>query len=228
MLVTAASYRPAAAQGFLVLEGVNGGGKTTLQRALDETLQARGIKTVLTRQPGGTRLGVNIREMLLAENAGKVEPRAELLMFMADRAQHVESVIRPALDSGQVVLCDRYELSSLAFQGYGRGLNLKLITELNSVATAGLQPDLTLLLDLDPLAGLKRARKRQSAEPEAGRDAFEESDLQFQQRVREGFLALADSAPYPCVLLDASQPPKAVLTQALPLVESWLKVIGRQ
>ncbi len=199
--------QPAVALGktvmFITFEGVEGAGKTTQIARLAARLREAGRQDVLTtREPGDGPLGQELRRLALHPPMGiVVEPRAELLIMLADRAQHVGQVIRPHLEAGGIVICDRYADSSLAYQGYGRGLDLDEIAHLNDYATGGLQPDLTFLLDLDPAVGLARQRERTVMEEEA---------LPFHQRIRAGFLALAEAAPERFVVLDAARPPDAV------------------
>jgi len=188
---------------FISFEGVEGVGKTTQIARLAARLREAGRQDVLTtREPGDGPLGAELRRLALHPPMGMiVEPRAELLIMMADRAQHVGQVIRPHLHSGGIVLCDRYADSSLTYQGYGRGLDLAEIARLNEYATGGLIPDLTILLDLDPAIGLSRQSERNIMEDEA---------LPFHQRIRAGFLALAEAEPDRWRVLDSSRPPEVV------------------
>jgi dTMP kinase len=195
---------------LIVFEGVEGSGKTTqLQRCLD-WLQGSGlgsclgtigerIPLALTREPGGTSLGLGLRQLLLESSSSPLQDRAELLMYAADRAQHVEEFLKPHLAMGTVILCDRYTDSTVAYQGYGRGLDLALIEQLNQIATGGLDSDLTLWLDIDAEAGLQRALHRGSA------DRIEQADLEFHRRVQQGFTQLAQSYPQRIVRIDASK-----------------------
>ena len=178
---------------FLTLEGIEGSGKSTQARRLAATL---GPGVVLTREPGGTALGRGVRGLLLDPVHRGMAPAAEMLLFFADRAQHVAEVIRPALAQGQVVISDRYTDSSLAYQGYGRGLRLDLIYAMHEAGTGGLWPDLTLLLDLPAEQGLGRVASR-------GRhDRLEAEVLEFHERVRQGYLELAGREPQRWVVLD--------------------------
>ena len=188
---------------FISFEGVEGAGKTTQIARLAARLREGGRQDILTtREPGDGPLGAALRQLALHPPMGMaVEPRAELLIMMADRAQHVGQVLRPHLETGGIILCDRYADSSLAYQGYGRGLDLTEIASLNAYATGGLLPDLTLLLDLDPAVGLARQKERSVMEEEA---------LPFHQRIRTGFLALAEAEPSRWRVLDSSRPPEAV------------------
>jgi dTMP kinase len=182
---------------FIVFEGGDGSGKSTQARNLSQRLRRRSIPVLLTREPGGTPSGESIRRLLKGQRSFR--PMSELLLFEAARAQLVESVIRPGLDGGTTVICDRYTASTVAYQGHGRGLDLALIRQLNEMATGGLVPDLTVLLDLSPLVGLSRRGA-------AGRDPFESAPQEFQSKVREGYLAQAAEAPERWLVLDGSRP----------------------
>jgi dTMP kinase len=179
---------------FVTVEGIEGCGKSTQARRLVEWL---GSAALLTVEPGGTALGCAIREMLLA-NGGHVTPVAELLLFCADRAQHVSEVLRPALADGRVVISDRYTDSTIAYQGYGRALSLDLIRSLSAHATGGLSPDLTILIDVPVDVGLSRARRRSAA------DRIETEQREFHERVRQGYLALAQQEPARWAVVDGS------------------------
>jgi len=176
---------------FITLEGIEGCGKSTQIRILAETLRKTGRHVVVTREPGGCPISDAIRSVLLDSANKGMTPVAELLLYAAARAQHVEDVIRPALAEGKIVLCDRFSDATFAYQGGGRGLDTGLIRRLNNIATGGLAPDLTLLLDFSPEEGLKRARTRNSKNsgPDEGR--FESESLDFHGRVRKGYLDLA-------------------------------------
>lgn len=183
---------------FIVFEGVEGAGKSTQIRLLREYLEREGYEVVTTQEPGGTRLGRAIREILLNPEFKEMDPKTEALLYLASRAQHVSEVIRPVLDQKKVVLCDRFFLSSLAYQGYGRGLGLKKITEINEWAVQGLAPDFTFVLLLPVEEGLKRATRHRI-------DRIERESLDFHRRVQEGFLALAKSSPQSLHVVDASR-----------------------
>jgi dTMP kinase len=188
---------------FITFEGVEGAGKTTQIERLAAKLRDRGRHDILvTREPGGSVLGRHLRQLVLHPPPGvTVENRTELLIMMADRAQHVAQTIRPHLGSGGIVLCDRYADSSVAYQGYGRGLDISVIDRLNVFATDGLLPDRTILLDIDPEIGLVRQKERSRIEEEA---------LSFHSRVRAGFLSLAEHFPDRFVTVDAALPPSRV------------------
>lgn len=190
---------------FITLEGPEGSGKSSQLPALAEFLRSRGYTVLTTREPGGTPIGDQVRQVLTRmENQG-MSPRSETLLFCAARAQLVDQVIRPALARGEVVISDRYADSTLAYQGYGHGNDLAVLRQLLHFATGGLWPDLTLLLDVDSAAGLER---RRSSGGEWNR--LDDYALSFHQRVRQGYLDLARSQPERWVVVDAAQPMDAV------------------
>jgi dTMP kinase len=181
---------------FITFEGIEGCGKTTQAKLLVEKLRSLNIQVILTREPGGTRIGDQIRKILLHSENTDMTPLAELLLYEASRAQHVHQVILPNLQGGIHVICDRYGDASVAYQGVGRELTVPLVQEANRLATGGLQPDLTVLIDVEPETGLSRARSRNLAfnfAIEEGR--FEEEDIVFHRKVRKGYLRLAKETP---------------------------------
>ena len=189
---------------FVTFEGGEGTGKSTQIARLAERLRARGVDPVITREPGGTPLAEGIRALLL--DAGRAPgPLAEAFLMEAARADLVAHVIRPALSAGRLVLCDRYDDSTLAYQGAGRGLDPAMLRGWNRAATGGLTPDLTLLFDLDPAAGLER-RAGAAGEP----NRLDREPREFHARVRDGYLALARAEPARFLVLDASLPPEAL------------------
>ncbi|WP_414657431.1 dTMP kinase [Deinococcus sp. VB343] len=200
---------------FITLEGPEGAGKTTQLARLEARLRETGRRVTVTREPGGTPLGLRVREVVL-DPALDMGPLSEFLLYSASRAQLVQDVLRPALERGDVVLCDRYFDSSLAYQGAGRGLPLALLRDLTREVTGGLTPDLTVLLDLDPALGLERAAQR--GQP----DRLEKADLAFHKRVRAGFLQLAQAEPQRFAVLDAAQSADMVDAQLWAAVESKL------
>jgi dTMP kinase len=200
---------------LITLEGVEGSGKTTQMMRLERWLRRQGRKVEHTREPDGTRLGVAVRRLF--ERPGvHPTPLVEVFLFMAARQQHVAEKIRPWLDRGRVVLCDRYADATLAYQGYGRGVDPDLIRELNARATSGVMPDLTLLFDLDPAAGLQRNRAQ-------GRrlDRFEREKLAFHRRVRQGYLEILRTEPKRVRLIRAGEPPDGVETEVRAIVEEF-------
>ncbi|MGH7732096.1 MAG: dTMP kinase [Candidatus Eiseniibacteriota bacterium] len=193
---------------FVTFEGGEGSGKSTQIARLAGRLRARGIEPVITREPGGTPLAEGIRELLL-DSGRSPGPLAEAFLMEAARADLVERVIRPALAEGRVVLCDRYDDSTLAYQGAGRGLDPAMLRGWNRAATGGLTPDLTLLFDLDPAQGLER-RAGAAGSP----NRLDREPPEFHARVRAGYLALARAEPGRFLVLDASLPPEALEQQA--------------
>jgi dTMP kinase len=204
---------------FIVLEGINGCGKTTLHRNLSAHLTTLNLMHTNTREPGGTALGLELRRLTLEWSQERKSDIAELLLFAADRAEHVEKVINPALNSGISVLCDRYLYSTISFQGYGRGLDRSLIDAANSLATKrAKQPDLVVLLDLDPKVALARIAARSGN----GRDRFEDEELDFHARIRQGFIECADSSDVPFLMLDANASPERLLAETLKIFSSQI------
>ncbi len=190
---------------FLTFEGIEGCGKTTQARLLGETLRKMDIPIHVTREPGGTRIGDQIRKILLHSENTDLVPLAELLLYEASRAQHVQEVIRPNIENGIHVLCDRYGDASIAYQGAGRALTAALVREANRLATGGLQPDLTLLIDIDAEVGLSRARARNlKFEFDLDEGRFEEEDIRFHRKVRDGYLQLAQEEPHRFRIIDGS------------------------
>lgn len=198
---------------FITLEGIEGVGKTTLQKKLANYFQSCALSVLCTREPGGCGLGQRLRHILLDPTMRPAD-RTELFLFLADRAQHVQEIIRPALAAKKIVLCDRYVDSTLVYQGDGRGIDRSMLQNLNRLAADGLEPDCTLLLDMDPAPALERARQRDASTQE-NEGRFESESLAFHTRIREGFLRLADEYPQRIIVLDAAKDPDAVLQQAL-------------
>lgn len=192
---------------FITLEGGEGAGKSVQSKALLKRLEGRGVTAVLTREPGGTPLGERLRDIVLGP-AGSgdqpLQPLTETLLFVAARAELVERVIAPAIGRGDVVVCDRFADSTVAYQSFGRGVEAEVIERLNDIATAGLRPELIVLLDLPVEEGLARARAAGTA------DRFEREEVAFHERVRAGYRTLAEREPDRWLVVDASQPPAAV------------------
>lgn len=181
---------------FITFEGGEGCGKSTQARLLLRKLEQQGIPTILTHEPGGTALGNEIRILLKRKQGSSISPQAELFLFAASRVQLVAELVRPALQEGKVVICDRFTYSTIVYQGYGRGLDLATVSVVNTMATGNLNPDLTILLDMPSEQGLERRRR--------SKDRFELEDLSFHHRVREGYLKMATAEPDRWLLIDAS------------------------
>jgi len=202
---------------FITLEGPEGSGKSTQIKRLAKRLESMGFPVITTREPGGTPIGDQIRQVLVRMENKELHPRTEILLFLAARAQLVEQLIKPALQDGKIILCDRYGDSTLAYQGYGHGLDLEKLRQMLDFATDHLKPDLTILLDLDVKLGLMRKK----AEDEWNRlDAYE---VLFHERVREGYLNLAREEPNRWRIVDASQGIDAVQEYLLRIILDALK-----
>ncbi len=189
---------------FITFEGVEGCGKTTQIKLLSELLSARGISAVLSREPGGCPIADKIRAILLDADNRALAPLAELMLYAAARAQHVTEVISPALEAGQIVLCDRFCDATVAYQSFGRGIDRGIIDNLNRHACQGVSPDLTVLVDCDPRVGLERARRRIEATSGPREERFELEELAFHNQVRAGYLQLAADEPDRFIIIDGS------------------------
>jgi dTMP kinase len=199
---------------LITVEGVEGSGKTTHCKRLGQWLSARGLEVVLTSEPDGTPLGSAMRGLFETDGVAPT-PLTQTFLFMAARQQHVTQVIRPALARGAVVVSDRYADATLAYQGFGGGMELETIRDLNALATGGVMPDLTILLDLDPAEGIRRISDRPL-------DAFEKMDPAFHRRVREGYLEIARAEKNRVVVLSAAQPNDALHAAVVRAVEGLL------
>jgi len=196
---------------FITLEGIEGSGKTTQMQQLRTFIENRGHSCVLTREPGGTALGEKIRTILLDPASTELVPMAELLLYMADRAQHINSLIKPCLAEGKVVLCDRYYDATVVYQGFARGLDTGFICDLHRLIFDDLKPDMTFLLDLAPRIGLARAWKQLDNGGRSGTESrFEEETISFHKKVRAGYLELARRQPERIRVVDGSQDIKQV------------------
>jgi dTMP kinase len=212
---------------FITFEGGEGAGKTTQIVHLAGCLAERGIKSILTREPGGTAVGKRIRAVLLDPDHAGMAPETELLLYMADRAEHIQTVIRPALADGVSVLCDRFFDATVVYQGAARGLKPEWIGRLHELLFAGLKPDLTLLLDLPPEDGLARARRQlEQGVRSSGEGRFEAESLDFHQRVRAGYLALARQEPERFRVIDAGRDEDRVRGDIRAAVELFLSRRG--
>jgi len=204
---------------FITFEGPEASGKSTHIRLLAERLRARGIAVTLTREHGGTPLGEAIRRLLQHDGSGEAPvPQAEVLLFLASRAQHVARVIEPALSRGEWVLCDRFSDSTLAYQGYGRGFDLAQLRAVDAFATCALTPDLTVLLDVTPETSRRRLRARQ-AQTDAAPDRIERETDAFHARLRAGFLELAAAEPRRVTVLTTEREQEQVAAEILAAVE---------
>jgi dTMP kinase len=220
---------------FITFEGLDGTGKSTQMRKLAMALRAAGHEVVETREPGGTSIGEKIRRVLLDSSTEGLDPLAEMALMFASRAQHIAEVIRPALDRGEIVLCDRFTDSTEAYQGSGRKLGTEVVLTLHRALCGNLQPDLTILLDSHPEASLGRARERnrhaaerakEKASKHVDENRFEQEHHSFFLRVRDGYRAIAKREPRRVVMVDASGTPAQTHQEIMELVERKLK-LGR-
>ena len=202
---------------FISFEGIEGTGKSTQARLLSEYLTKKGLKTVLTEEPGGTPISLQIRKALLSTKHKEMDYLTELLLYNAARIQHIKEKIIPAIDGGRIVITDRFSDSTVAYQGYGRGISLKLIDSLDRIATGGMRPDLTILLDLDVETGLMRNKHINKV------DRLELEDVKFHKKVREGFLKLAAKEPKRIKLVKASKGIAEIHREIVRIVEKDLK-----
>jgi dTMP kinase len=207
---------------FIAFEGGDGAGKSTQAAELAGALESRGLAVLRTREPGGTPIGEKLRSLVLDHGHGHIDARTEALIFAASRAAHASQVIRPALDLGEVVLTDRYIDSSVAYQGAGRDLGTEAVRDLNAWATSGLQPDLTVLLDVDPEVGRRRRTAGDAAE-----DRLESEADEFHARIRTAFLDLAAAQPEKYLVLSAHLPVEVLAARILERVETLLSLPRR-
>ena len=198
---------------FITLEGADGCGKTTQLNLLKESLTSRGYEIVVTREPGGKGLGEKLREILLNYD-GEVSDRCEAFLYLADRAQNIDTIIKPAINSGKIVLCDRHTDSSVAYQGYGREQNIDNIYMLNELAVNGVHPDLTIVFDIDTETSMARVG--------AEKDRLESAGIEFHKRVRNGYLEIAKKNPQRIKVVDASQTIEDVQRDVIKIIEGVL------
>ena len=209
--------------GFITFEGGDGTGKSTQIKLLQRHLIAEGKSCLTTREPGGTPLGQLLRKILLQSGNHPISSSTELFLYLADRAQHVHEVIAPAITQGKIVLSDRHTDSTVAYQGYGRGFDVQLLLSLNRIASQGLTPDITFLLDCPVQLGLSRTIHRRSGPLIAeGADRFENENLEFHEKVRQGFLDLARAEPGRFYIIDASQSEREVFAAVKEIVDRRL------
>jgi dTMP kinase len=201
---------------FITFEGIEGSGKSTQIGILARYLTRKGHRVIVTREPGGTRFGEQIRKILLSVRNHRLDPRAELLLYLASRTQHLEEIIRPALRKGRVVLCDRFSDATLAYQGFGRRLDMKFVQPAVHYAAKGMTPDLTLLLELDVRKGLNRVRHRGRS------NRLDQEQRAFHERVRSGYLRLARKDRRRIKMVEASRDPKTVADEIRRMVDRRL------
>lgn len=191
---------------FITLEGIEGSGKTSQIKHIAAFLENHGIHCIITREPGGTITGKKIRSILLDPKNKDIDPVTELLLYNADRVQHINTIIIPSLSEGKTIICDRYFDATIAYQGYARGLNISLIKQLHKIAAKNLKPDITFLLDLNPEIGLERAWKQvKTGQRTIIETRFEKEMLSFHKKVRKGYLTIAGLEPDRFKIIDASQ-----------------------
>jgi dTMP kinase len=214
---------------FITLEGIEGSGKSTQILHVFKILNQLGHKCVMTREPGGTRIGRKIRSILLDPESSTMNPAAELLLYTADRVQHIQEIIRPMIEGGGIVICDRYFDATLAYQGVARGLDMTLILDLHKLICRNLKPDLTFLLDLPPDTGLQRAWKQLESGSRMNTESrFEKETLAFHERVRAGYLAIAEKEPERFRIINAAQSQDQVQSQITRVLELEIQLLMDQ
>jgi dTMP kinase len=207
---------------FITFEGVEGSGKTTQIQRLKKYLTQKGILCKVTREPGGCPIGEKVRKILLNPDHHEMVPTTELLLYEAARAQHVKEVIKPFLKKGGIVLCDRFSDATLAYQGYGRRIDLKWIDRLSHLSSQGIKPDVTFLLDCPSDVGLKRALQRNRTLKQEREERFEREEIQFHQRVRKGYLAIAKKEPRRVKVIDTREGEEKVFQKIRKIVDNLL------
>ncbi len=208
---------------FISVCGVEGAGKTTQLRYIADFLKSTGRKFVLTREPGGTEIGMKIRRILLDPDNRALNPKAELFLYAADRVQHLEQIILPALKEGKIVVSDRFADSTTVYQGYARGIDLQLVEKINELVLNGLKPDLTILLDISPAIGLARVRNQlEFGERVEEESRFEREELIFHEKIRQGFLTIAQKEKDRFRIVDASRSPDLVKKDIIRILKTAL------
>ena len=208
---------------FITFEGVEGSGKTTQIEHLRRYLSLKGIPCKVTREPGGSPIAEKIRKILLNPDHGDITPMSELFLYEAARAQHVNGVVEPLLRKGIVVLCDRFNDATVAYQGFGRGIDLELVESLNLYSSQGLKPDITFLLDCPSDLGLKRAIRRNQLQKKGKEDRFEREKIQFHRRVRRGYLFLARKEPHRIKVIDTRRGEEKVFEKIRKIADQLIK-----
>ncbi len=221
---------------FITFDGIEGTGKGTQIKLLHPYLLSKGLDVLLTREPGGTHIGSKLRRILVEPETTeeKLLPLTELFTYAADRAQHIDYRVRPAIEAGKLVLCDRFADASFAYQGYGRGINIELIKRITGIAVAGLDgkskvwPDLTFLIDLAPEIGVGRAKRREIERTDGNAETrFEDEEYAFHERVREGYLALARKEPNRYRIFNGDQAPEKIHAQIVETLEDYIISISK-
>ncbi|GAA5140482.1 dTMP kinase [Thalassotalea piscium] len=206
-------------KGFMVVfDGSNGAGKTTVINEVEKYLISKGLAVTLTREPGGTHIGEKIREIILDPTTPEMCDLAELMLFGAGRAQHIQEKIKPALCAGNIVISDRFDAATFSFQHYARGIDLDTIIQINNLALNGFSPEMNIILDLDPVEGLKRVKSRGE-----GLDRLEDEKLEFLIKARNGYLMQAKQQPEKFKVVDASQSKEKVLADVINIIDSLIK-----
>mgnify|MGYP001424697589 CR=1 FL=1 len=208
--------------GFIVIEGVNGAGKTTVKSHIVSVLKNKNLPFIETFEPGDTALGKELRRLLLDDDRNIKSKLAELFLFAADRAEHVNCLIKPAIENKQIVVCDRYYYSTTAFQGHGRQNDLNLIDTINKIAVCDTYPDLVILLDIDAQSGLSRNKQNQIGGNSFSVDALEKESLDFHNKIRQGFLEIAENSAEPFIVIDASRDKEVVLQEVQEVMLAYL------
>ena len=209
---------------FLTLEGIEGSGKTTVLQRVQDRLRTDGYRVLMTREPGGTEIGDQIRRILLLPENKAITPETELLLYAAARAQHITQVIKPALQDYDCILCDRFHASTLSYQGYARGLPTDIIQNIILFASDNLKPDLSIILDISPEKGLSRADRRVASSPELNCESrFEMESIAFHKKVRDGFLEIAKQNTEDYRVIDASVDMHEVVNKVLEIIQPFLK-----
>ena len=202
---------------MVVFDGSNGAGKTTVIKEVEKYLTAKNCQVIVTREPGGTVVGEKIREVILDAATPEMCDLTELMLFGAGRAQHLKEKIIPALNAGKIVLCDRFDAATFSFQHYARGINIDIIKQINNLALAGFSPEMNIILDLDPLEGLKRVKSRGQ-----GLDRLEDQHAEFLSKARQGYLTQAKQQPTKFTVVDASQNQADVLADVIDVLNTLL------
>jgi dTMP kinase len=208
---------------FISICGVEGAGKTTQIRHIADFLKSTGLKFVMTREPGGTEIGMKIRRILLDPKNHNLTPKAELFLYAADRTQHIEQLILPALNEGKIVVTDRFVDSTTVYQGYARGIDFELVEKINELVLNGLKPDVTILLDISPSVGLARVRDQlQFGERVESESRFEQEELVFHEKIRQGFLTLAQKETNRFHVINANRDPDEVTKDVIRILKTAL------